>query len=228
MISNELIEQLSDHFDAWNELTKEEQDIMLNHSQLITYPKGTNVHSGNNTCAGLIFVLKGNLRTYMLSDEGREITLYRLKHGDICILSASCVISTITFEVHIDAEEDTQVLLLNSSHFAQMFESNLNIRCFAYKLTTERFSEVMWAMQQILFMSMDKRLAVFLWDEIASMGSKAEPVIHYTHDQIAKYTGSAREVVSRMLKYFSEEGIVELFRGGIKIIDKLKLKKIIG
>lgn len=226
MNTSELREQLSDHFDAWDELSEKEQKQMLENSQLLTYPKGTNIHGGDSTCAGLIFIMSGTLRTYMLSEEGREITLYRLKHGDICVLSASCVLSTITFEVHIDAEEDTKVLLISSACFSEMFESNESIRCFSYKLATERFSDVMWAMQQILFMSMDKRLAVFLWDELAASSSKQDPVIHYTHEQIAKYTGSAREVISRMLKYFSDEGIVELSRGGIKILDKAKLKAI--
>ncbi len=224
----ELKEQLLDHFEAWSELSEKEQTQMLRESQLLDYPKGTNIHGGGNTCAGLIFIMSGTLRTYMISDEGREITLYRLKHGDVCVLSASCVLSTITFEVHIDAEEDTRILLISSTYFSEMFESNESIRCFSYKLATERFSDVMWAMQQILFMSMDKRLAIFLWDEIAASSNKEKPIIRYTHEQIAKYTGSAREVISRMLKYFSDEGIVELSRGEIKILNKAKLKAIIG
>ncbi|HPY53058.1 MAG TPA: Crp/Fnr family transcriptional regulator [Treponemataceae bacterium] len=221
-------EQLSEHFSAWEELTETEQEDLLANSQLIEYKKGVNVHGGDTSCAGLIFILDGSLRTYMLSEEGREITLYRLRHGDICILSASCVISTITFEVHIDAEEDTKALLVSSSHFSDLFEANKNIQCFSYKLATERFSDVMWAMQQILFMSMDKRLAIFLWDEIASQSAQERPKLHYTHEQIAKYTGSAREVISRMLKYFSDEGIVTVSRGDITIINKPKLRSIIA
>ena len=218
--------QLAEHFSAWNDLTKEEQETLLQNSQIVTYQKGVNVHGGNATCAGLLFILEGALRTYMLSDEGREITLYRLRRGDICILSASCVLSTITFEVHIDAEFDTKVLLVSPSHFSELFDANKNIECFSYKLATERFSDVMWAMQQILFMSMDKRLAIFLWDEIASQSTQAEPKLHYTHEQIAKYIGSAREVVSRMLKYFADEGIVTVSRGDITVIDKDKLRKL--
>lgn len=221
-------EQLSEHFSAWEELSTKEQEGLLKNSQLIHYKKGVNVHGGDATCAGLIFILEGSLRTYMLSEEGREITLYRLKHGDICVLSASCVLSTITFEVHIDAEEDTKALLVSSSHFSDLFEANKNIQCFSYKLATERFSDVMWAMQQILFMSMDKRLAIFLWDEIASQSAQKEPKLHYTHEQIAKYTGSAREVISRMLKYFSDEGIVNVSRGDLTIINKEKLRKLIS
>ena len=81
----------------------------------------------------------------------------------------------------------------------------------------------MWVMQQILFMSMDKRLAIFLHDESTRLGTDN---LTLTHEQIAKYMGSAREVVSRMLKYFSAEGIVQVSRGGIKIIDRQKLKRL--
>jgi CRP/FNR family transcriptional regulator len=97
------------------------------------------------------------------------------------------------------------------------------VECWAYKLAAERFSDVMWAMQQVLFMSMDKRLAIFLWDEMTRTG---EEVLKITHEQAARYVGSAREVVTRMLKYFASEGIVELSRGGIKILDKTKLRSL--
>jgi CRP/FNR family transcriptional regulator len=81
----------------------------------------------------------------------------------------------------------------------------------------------MWAMQQVLFMSMDKRLAIFLWDEMTRTGNE---LLTITHEQAARYVGSAREVVTRMLKYFASEGIVELSRGGIKILDKSKLRSL--
>ena len=79
-------------------------------------------------------------------------------------------------------------------------------------------------MQQILFMGADRRLAIFLWDEISK--SKTTEV-KMTHEQIARYMGSAREVISRMLKYFAGEGIVELFRGGVRVIDKKKLQNLL-
>lgn len=95
--------------------------------------------------------------------------------------------------MQIEAEEDSDVLLIGAPFFAQLAEHNIYVECFSYKVATERFSDVMWAMQQILFMSMDKRLAVFLWDEL----SKTEgDVVHLTHEQTAKYMGSAREVVT--------------------------------
>lgn len=170
----------------------------------------------------MLIIKKGALRTYMLSESGKDITLYRLNEGHLCVLSASCALSAITFDVQIDAEEDSEVLFTNSPFFQSLVEKNIYVECFAYKTAADRFSDVMWAMQQILFMSMDKRLAVYLWDEI----SKSEDnTLHLTHEQVARDIGSAREVISRMLKYFSSEGIVALSRGGIKVIDKRKLRK---
>ena len=139
------------------------------------------------------------------------------------MLSASCVLKTITFDVFIDAEEKSEVFIINSKIFAELSEKNVYVENFALAIATERFSDVIWAMQQILFMSFDKRLAIFLIDETAKNGNNS---LKLTHEQIAKYMGSAREVVSRMLKYFVSEGIVELSRGGIKIINKEKLLSI--
>ncbi len=211
----------SEHFPFWPHLTVEQKSYMASHASLLCYRKGTNIHSGENECVGLILVKSGELRVYMLSEEGREITLYRLHEGDMCVLSASCVLSTITFDVHVDAEQDSEVLLVTASAFAELSRQNVHVEKFSYQLATERFSDVMWTMQQVLFMSFDKRLAIFLWDE---MNKAEEDIIHLTHEQIAKYVGTAREVVTRMLKYFSQEGIVSLSRGGIKILDKKKLR----
>ncbi|MEG1244642.1 MAG: Crp/Fnr family transcriptional regulator, partial [Oscillospiraceae bacterium] len=167
-------------------------------------------------------VKKGHIRVYMLSDEGREITLFRLFDGETCVFSASCVLSDITFDVFIDAEDDTQALLLKSSYFNKLLQDNIYVQNYTYKLTVQRFSDVMWAMQQVLFTSFDKRLAIFLLDELESSSTDE---VKLTHEQIAKYMGSAREVVSRMLKYFENDGIVKIYRGGVKIIDKEKLRQ---
>lgn len=208
----------------WEHLNEKQKQQLCDNTVSAHYDKGAVVHSGNADCIGVLLVKQGQLRTYMLSEEGRDVTLYRLFSGDICILSASCVLDAITFDVFIDAEEDTDVLLINSAVFHQIAEENIYVKCFGYELATTRFSDVMWAMQQILFMGVDKRLAIFLWDETAKTGSNS---IKMTHEQIARYMGSAREVVSRMLKYFAGEGIVALSRGEIRVMDKEKLSKLI-
>ena len=212
-------------FPFWDKLSDGQKKEICIQTSFAEYEKGQNIHGNTGNCTGAILVKSGVLRAYMLSDEGKEITLYRLYPGDICMLSASCVIQSITFEVFVDAEVKSEVYIISSGAFSRLMEDNVYVENFALKIATERFSEVMWAMQQILFMSFDRRLAVFLLDENAKNGGDT---IKLTQEQIAKYMGSAREVVSRMLKYFATEGLVEVSRGGVKILDKARLKVIAG
>ena len=209
-----------DIFPFWEEITDADQEYLCQHSLALTYPKGTTVHDGTG-CSGVILVRSGCLRVYMLSEEGKEITLYRLHDGDLCMLSASCVFQAITFDVLVDAEENSECYVIDGTAFSAVSEHNPTIRIFALETAVSRFSDVMWVMQQVLFMSMDKRLAIFLWDESTRLGSDIIPL---THEQIAKYMGSAREVVSRMLKYFAAEGMVEVSRKGVRVLDKQRLR----
>ena len=209
-------------FPFWNEISKSDRDFICQNSFALTYPKGAGIHDGNE-CSGVIFVRSGSLRLYMMSEEGREITLYRLHKGDMCMLSASCVLQTITFDVFVNAEENSECYVIGGPAFAEISARNPQVRIFALETAVSRFSDVMWVMQQILFMSMDKRLAIFLADESARTNSDT---ITLTHEQIARYMGPPREVVPRMLKYFANEGIVEASRGGIKILDKKRLRKL--
>lgn len=214
-------EFLRENLSFWNRLTEKEKNMVMNNVTKVIYNKGEIIHNADNDCLGLILIQKGGLRVYILSEDGREVTLYRLTEGDACVLSASCILNNITFDVFIDAETETEVFLLNIGTFSTLNNENIYVENFAYKNTVDRFSDVMWAIEQILFMSFDKRLATFLIDEIAKNKTTD---INLTHEQIAKYLGSAREVVSRMLKNFESQGILKLSRGLIQIIDKEKLK----
>ena len=207
-------------FPFWEKISDADREYICRNSHHVVYPKGKNIHDGSE-CSGVIFVCSGSLRLYMMSEEGKEITLYRLHKGELCMLSASCVLDAITFEVFVDAEQDSQCLVVSGPAFAAVSQRNPDIRIFALETAVSRFSDVMWVMQQILFMSMDKRLAIFLFDESARTASDT---IALTQEQIARYMGSAREVVSRMLKYFASEGIVEVSRGGVTILDKKRLR----
>ncbi len=166
----------------------------------VKYRKGERVHSPVENCVGILLLRTGQFRAYLLSEDGRDITLYRLFQGEVCILSASCVMDSVNFDLYIDAEEDTEAYCISAGVFRSLMQQNVEVRCFAYQMTAERFSDTMWTMQQILFMSADRRLAIFLADELAKTGGAD---LHMTHDQMARYMGSAREVVSRLLKYFA-------------------------
>ena len=219
MTREEKIEQIKHFFDFWDNLEPRLQDYICDNMYEMTFDAGENIHNGDAVCLGILFVQKGMLRVYIMSEEGKEVTLYRVEEGDTCILAASCVLTEITFDVHVDSETETKVWVLSSGAFADLIERSIYIENYQNKLKAQRLSDVMWTMQQILFYSFDKRLAIFLYDELIKNG----PVITYSHLEIAKYLGSAREVVSRMLKYFEKEGILSVSRKEILITDKKKL-----
>jgi CRP/FNR family transcriptional regulator len=208
----------------WERLNESEIEMIEKNISKVSYSKGYNLHSTDSDCLGVLLIKNGALRVYILSEDGREVTLFRLAPGDVCVLSASCILNSITFDVHIDAEMDTDAYLINIKAFSELSSKNVYVENFMYKNTVERFSDVMWAMEQILFMSFDKRLAIFLLDETAKTNSTD---LYFTQEQIAKYIGSAREVVSRMLKVFQTNGILTQSRGVIHIIDNDKLRCLI-
>ena len=222
MISQNELSLLSQALPFFSRLTSEDKEALLQSAVCGHFAKGETVHDGTR-CTGVLLIQRGSLRVYMLSEEGREVTLYRLSEGDICILSASCALQNITFDVIVDAEENTDLIVIGGCAFAEISERIPEVKIFALEYAVSNFSEVMWVFEQILFMSMDRRLAIFLYDEMSKNGTDT---IHLTQEQIAKYMGSAREVVSRMLKYFSGEGIVEILRGSIRILDKKRLRSL--
>lgn len=213
-----------EYFPFWDKLTDQQREILCGNTTEYCFKKGTNIHGLEDSCTGAIMVISGSLRAYLLSENGREITLYRFKKGEVCMLSASCVLKSITFDVIIDAEEDSKVYIIRGDVMAQVAEENLYVQNYALDNAVNNFSDVVWVMQQIMFLSLDKRIAIFLWDEMSKSGSLT---LKLTHEQIARYISSAREAVTRMLRYFASEGIVELSRKGIRITDKEKLRKLI-
>ena len=221
MERQELIALFQKTFPFWDKMSSWDKETFLATAGHVHFKKGTNVHDGAE-CTGVILIKSGSLRLYLLSDEGKEITLYRLFPGDICIFSASCVLNSITFDVYVDCEENSECIVVGGCAYEDLANRMPEAKIFALESAVSSFSDIMWVLQQILFMSMDKRLAIFLLDESAKTGSDT---IRLTHEQIAKYMGSAREVVSRMLKYFAGEGLLIASRcEGIRILDKPRLR----
>ena len=209
-------------FPFWEQLNSEEQNMVSASALPQKMKKGDILHRGCGECSGIVHVAKGQLRVYIVSEEGREVTLYRLQQGELCVLSASCLMDAIVFDVMIEAVQETELVVLPSPALSAIMGRNPMVELSLYKRVVENFSEVMWTMQQILFMGADKRVAHFLWDEMAKTG---DMIIRLTHEEVARFIGSAREVVTKVLKYFVEEEVVSLSRGKIEIIDKAKLRK---
>lgn len=207
----------------WERLSDGEKEQIQRNSVIQTYEKDQLLYNGGRECSGMTMVLDGELRISMISEEGREITLYRLQKSELCVLLASCILDQITFDTFTTVTEDCTVLIVDSHTMEKVIHENIYVRCFLYELLSERFSTAMWTMQMILFKGYDRRLASFLIGEYERTGLKT---IRMTHEQIAKYTNSAREVVARMLKRFAGEGLVELRRGRITLTDIPALERL--
>ena len=210
-----------DYFTIWDKLTADQQRGVSDSIQHRTIKKGTVVHNGSLDCAGLLLIESGQLRAYMLSDEGREITLYRLFDMDICLFSASCIMRSVQFEIIIQAEKDTQLWVIPPQVYKKLMEESAPVANYTNELMASRFSEVMWLVEQIMWKSLDKRLAAFLLEESAIEGT---PTLKLTHEMIANHLGSHREVITRMLRYFQSEGMVRLSRGTVTLTDEDKLQ----
>lgn len=213
---------MSDTLVFWKDLTPQ-QRLMLKEAVVIkNFTAGESMHSGSEQCSGLFLIRSGQVRAYILSETGKEITLYRLFDRDVCIFSASCIMKNITFDIYVEVEKDTKAYLIPTAIFRKLSDESLAIQIFTNNLMASRFSDVMWIMEQALFTSFDKRLASFLQEQMVIEGSTTLVI---THEKIAAHLGTAREVVTRMLKYFQNDGIVALSRGTIEILSEEKLRK---
>ena len=205
----------------WNKLTQEQQRILAELVEFRTVKKGTHIHDNSAECLGLVMVKSGQLRAYILSEDGREITIGRLFEYDVSLLSASCVMPDMQFNVMIEAEKDSEFWSIPACLFKNLLDESVAVATFSNSLISSNFSDLMWLMEQIMWKSFDKRLAAFLLEE-ASL--EQNPALKITHEKIAAHMGTAREVVTRMLRYFQSEGMVKLTRGAIEITDQTKLE----
>ena len=215
--------KLEDFFPFWQGLSEEWKARLTEAAVYRKIEKGTVVHSGSADCLGLLLVCSGQLRAYIISEEGREITIYRLFERDICLFSTSCMMRNIQFDITIEAEKDTEAWVIPPKLYRKLTEESAAAANYTNEVMGSRFSEVMWLMEQIMWNRFDRRLASFLLEESALEGSDS---LLITHEKIANHLGSAREVVTRMLRYFQREGLVELSRGTICILSREKLAEI--
>ena len=210
-------------FPIWNKLTDLQKEKLEQSAVRRTVKKGTLLHNGDTDCQGLLLVEEGQLRAYILSEEGREVTIYRLFAMDLCLFSASCLMNSIQFDITIETEKDTSLWMIPPDVYKEVMEESAAAANFTNEVMASRFSEVMWLMEQVLWKSFDKRLAAFLIEESVLEGT-AE--LKITHEKIAAHLGTAREVVTRMLKYFQTEGLVRLSRGTVEVIDPEGLRRL--
>ena len=211
------------YFPVWKDLTPAQQERIVGVIEYREVKKGTHIHDSSADCLGLVLVKKGQLRTYILSEDGREITISRLFEYDVSLLSASCVMPDMQFNIMIEAEKDSAFWSIPACLFKNLVDESLAVSNFSRNLLSSNFSELMWLMEQIMWKRFDQRLATFLIEECKLEGAS---LLNVTHEKIANHLGTAREVVTRMLRYFQSEGMVQLTRGSIEITDYAKLENL--
>lgn len=215
--------ELAEFFPMWNELTPADRQALEGAAVEREARAGTILHNGSADCVGLLAVRSGQLRAYILSGEGREVTIYRLFERDICLFSAACMLSSVQFDVTIEVEKDASLWVIPTEVYRRVMEHSAALANYTNEIMATRFSEVMWLIEQVMWRSMDKRLAAFLLEESTLEGADT---LSLTHDRIANHLGTAREVITRMLRYFQSESMVKLSRGRIELTDRARLEEL--
>ncbi|MBU5449935.1 Crp/Fnr family transcriptional regulator [Acetivibrio sp. MSJd-27] len=206
----------------WNGLTIEQKEFLAVHAVMHRYEKGTRVSYGTGECSGLNIVQEGRIRVFLSDSSGSEITLYRVIPGEVCIFSASCMLKSLDFEIHMAFEEETEVCIIPMAVYQQICDSVIKAKDFTLELVSNRFTDVMRLLGEVCFSDMSKRLAELLCEYSELTKTKR---LLLTHERLACDLGTAREVVSRLLKQMEREGVLRLSRGMIEIRDEEALKK---
>ena len=207
----------------WKELTDDQKQLLSTHIIERSFQKGDILNHGSQECTGLEMKVKGQARIIMMSPQGNEITLYRLLEQDVCVLSAACMIHSLTFTVSMEFETDAVILLIPKQILQIVSSQNCRVKDFTMELVADRFSSVMNTMHDVMFSSNEHRLAQAL---LTQMQLQEAASLQLTHDTLAHELGTAREVVSRLLKQFQRDGLLQQSRGCITILDEQRLTRL--
>lgn len=216
MLDQENSAFLSDCLPFWKDLSEEQRLSVIRNTRYRMYEKDAFHIRSAEECAGLVIVKSGQLRAFITSEDGKEISLYRLLPMDICIMTASCMLKNLNFEINLELEKKSELLILPTPVFEKISEQNAAVKTFTLNLVSSRFSDVMWVLEQLVFSNTGKRLAQELMEQSNLAGSMQ---LEITHEEIARDIGTAREVVTRLLKQFQLDHLVKLSRSKIEIMD---------
>ena len=211
-------------FDFAQTMKKEHLDLLLGSSSVSNAEAGDIILDINKQCSGIGFVLSGDIRFYRHSDEGREITLYHITKGHMCILTASCYLGKgyIDYPVGAVAETNSKILFVSFDIFGKLFSESEAMRRYFFTAMADRLYNVMDVIDGVAFRSVNSRLGEYILKKTAN----GKHPLYATHSEIARDIGSAREVVSRLLKRLEKEEIVHLFRGKLEVANAKKLSEI--
>ena len=205
----------------WDVLTPGEKQLVSERASLRRFSPNQVIGSSDSSCTGVVFVMSGCIRVSLLSEEGREVTLFRVAKNECCVTTASCAIKQITFDTCVSALESSVLLVVPSAVCDCLSRQNIYFRSFMLEIEVQRYSQVVQVMQQMLFKRLDQRLAIRLVELCDAEGKRQLGV---TQEGLARDINSAREAVTRALHRLSQEGLVAVRRGNIEILDLERLR----
>lgn len=210
--------RLLELYPALRELPAEEFERVLADGSVRNVPAGTVMFDEAQPCQGFPFVLDGSIGVSKLSDSGREIQLYRVGAGESCILTSTCLLGSIDYNAHGVALTPTQVFVLPRPTFERLLAGSEPFRRYVFRLFADRISDLMQTVEAVAFKRLDQRLAALLL--------RRGPEVRATHQQLADELGSVREIVSRIVRSFAEQGLVRTGREQIRILDEPGLRRV--
>lgn len=211
-------------FPFLKEIDEHSLNKFLETVKIMNYPPKTIILDEGDSCTNMVLILSGVIRVYKISPEGKEITLYRLQNGETCVLSISCIMGETNYPAIAEVEENAVLAIIPAHLYNELFLKEPAIQHFIFNTISLRLQEVLLLIDEVVFKSMDRRLASYLLERAEEDCCKNE--IQITHEKIAIELGTAREVISRLLKDFENKSIVSLSRGKIVVKNKNILKKI--
>ena len=216
-------ELLRNAFPFWESLTEQQKTELCRNTLKSHCEKKTQLHFGGGECAGVQINGSGRVRVFITSPGGGDITLFRLIGGDVSILSAACMLNGMDIELDMEMETDCTIYTIPKKVYRRLYDESAVVKDYTMEMISEKFSDIMWLLNQFLFSNVASRIAGALLEHRALEGGDE---LSLTHETIAKDAGTAREVVTRILKQFQSDGFVKLGRGKVIIVDPERLGKI--
>lgn len=210
--------RLIERYPLLSELAPSRFAELFDHVSVMRLPAGTVIFDENQPCQGFPLILAGSVRVIKSSSNGRELQLYRVGEGESCILTSSCLLGHSNYRARGIVEQDVEMIVLPPAAFRALMADCSPFRDYIFSLFAERLTDLMELVSAVAFQKLDQRLAALLV-------SRPSP-IHATHQMIADELGSAREMVSRLLKGFADQGWVKLGREQIEILDRNALDRL--
>ncbi len=218
------VQECLNAFSFVGELGDRVVDDIIEQSKLYRFETDTPLLSSGQGCEVLLLVARGGIRVYKQVPSGREILLYRVARGETCVLGTTCMLRQSSYPAEAFALAGTVALAVPAVLFRELFEREAAVRRFVLDLYAVRLEELMLLIEEVAFRKMDERLAAYLLREAEVSPGLFAP-ISMTHEELAAELGTVREVISRLLHQFSDEGSVLLERGRVRIKDSQKLVK---